>query len=247
MTSEFNQPDNVGRQPRGEEPNEQRQLPETPQEHGGDRYRHYARQFSQWCWDRRPDATQSLAFGTWALALVAFIAMLDGRWALEQSQRAWIAPLAASQNPQHSLSRDTPFLFVINYSNTGREPAIDVNVSTGQAFTTPPPTRWREGEWSDFQTGDNNTCDGQRPIPNGPIIYPTNMFTSYTLYRSVNDTARVNAIMNGDVVLVYRGCFVYITMKAMHRSAYCFYLKPIPEVPPATWLFNNCEDGSHAD
>jgi hypothetical protein len=53
--------------------------------------------------------------------------------------------------------------------------------------------------------------------------------------------------MNGDVVLVYRGCFVYVTTKAMHRSAYCFFLKPIPEAPPATWLFNNCEDGSYAD
>jgi hypothetical protein len=73
------------------------------------------------------------------------------------------------------------------------------------------------------------------------------MFAGYSLYHVVNDTAMVNAIMNGDVVLVYRGCFVYITMKAMHRSAYCFFLKPIPEVPPATWLFNNCEDGSHAD
>jgi hypothetical protein len=129
------------------------------------------RQFSRWCWARRPDATQTLAFGTWALALVAFIAMLDGRWALEQSQRAWIAPTAASQNPQHPLSRDTPFPFVINYTNTGREPAIDVNVSGGQAFTKPPPPHWREGEWSDFRTGDNNTCDGQRPIPNGPVIY----------------------------------------------------------------------------
>ena len=92
MTSEFNPPDNVGRQPRGEEPNEQRQQPETPEEHGGDRFRRYLRQFFQWDWDRRPNTTQSLAFGTWALALVTFIAMLDGRWALEQSQRAWIAP-----------------------------------------------------------------------------------------------------------------------------------------------------------
>jgi hypothetical protein len=116
-----------------------------------DRYCRYACQCFQWCWDRRPDATQSLALGTWALSVVAFFALQDGRWALEQSQRAWIAPVAANQNPEHHLTRDVPFPFVINYCNTGREPAIDVNVSGSEAFTTLPPPRWRDGEWSDFE------------------------------------------------------------------------------------------------
>ena len=37
-----------------------------------------------------------------------------------------------------------------------------------------------------------------------------------------------------------------VTKPCLHRSAYCLYLKPTREVPPATWPFNNCKDGSHA-
>lgn len=208
--------------------------------------------FARWwkCADhhrRLANGTVILAGATLLVALAGVLQLMELRSADVAAARAWIAPIGASQIPEARLRRDAVFPFVVNYINTGKEPAIDVNANGSEALTRPPPPRWRDGEWSDFRTGDNKTCDGLRPIPNGAVIYPTNLLSQYSLYRTISDISRVNQIEDGGVVLVCRGCFAYRTMNSVHQSAFCFYLKPVVNVSSDHWVFNNCPDGSFAN
>jgi hypothetical protein len=219
-------------------------------QHGNRGYHRYCRHACNvlgWLWRRRPDATQSLALSTWALAVVAFSALEDSRDALEQSQRAWIAPLGAAQLPEGSLKAGSAFRFEIQYANTGREPALAVNTLPGNAFHYPVPPRWKSGEWGDFVTGPNDSCSGSPPIKNGPVIYPINLFTTYNISQTIDDLSVVSLLTRAEFVLVYKGCITYETARRARESAYCFYLQPVDGTPAERWSFRTCDDGNHAN
>jgi hypothetical protein len=215
-----------------------------PLAHRGYRYYRYACAVFCWCWKRRPDAT---TLGTWALAVVAFVALEDGRRSLEQSQRAWIAPTGAVQIPEGPLKPGSPFRFDIQYFNSGREPATDVNVNLGMGSTAPLPPQWKIGEWTEWKAGENKSCDAGQPLKDGPAVYPTSLFNSYNIHMTINDLDRISQIAAPNVVFVFKGCIVYKTANRRRESAYCFYLQPVDGILPDKWTFRTCGEGNHAN
>lgn len=145
------------------------------------------------------------------------------------------------------LKVGTPFRFDIVYTNTGREPALNVNTNLGGGLTVALPPRWQDGNWIDFKVGQNDSCGGAEPIIGGPTVYPTGLFTNYTIHLSVNTLDTIGQIIKPEVVLVYKGCILYETMRTIHKSAYCFYLQPMDMVPPERWTFRTCGEGNYAN
>jgi hypothetical protein len=169
--------------------------------------------------------------------------------ALVVTQRAWIAPLGMVISPDTPLGKSDSIRMEILYSNVGREPALNVNLSATEAGFTAPPQEWMTGEWSKFFTGDNNRCSGANPIAGAPTIYPTlSAFSpNMSLRLTINDKQALDKIASVNEVLFIRGCMVYETVQEIHRSAYCFYLQPVFGIPPEKWTTRSCPDGNKAD
>jgi len=188
-----------------------------------------------------------LAIGTWALVIVTWILVLDARDAIEKSQRAWVAPIGAAQTPGANLKNGQIFHFDVEYTNTGREPALDVDIIPAASELLPLPNNWEQGDWTSFRTGPNNTCGGQKPITDGPVIYPMTFPAKYQQGYYVSGQENRDRLINFDAVLVVKGCFVYVTGNKVHESAYCIYLQPVRNVSSEQWIFKICNEGNHAN
>jgi hypothetical protein len=246
-------------EPDGENPEEARQTqvngePDRQSRQTGESaYRFYRRRVTEKL--RRITHEEHLAYGTWTLAVgtwglfvLAYCALKDNQEIALQGQRAWIAPIGAVQLPEGLLKTGTsPFRFDIQYRNTGREPALNVNTDIGNGETVALPPNWRNGEWADFKAGENKACRGASPLNGGPVVYPSNLFDSLTIHRTLNDVDRITQIATPLVAFVYKGCIVYESGNRRHESGYCFYLQPSVGVPSDRWTFRICSEGNHAD
>ena len=141
-----------------------------------------------------------MALGGWLWALGYWPYWPTMRWRDNQEiaikgQRAWIAPLGAVQLPEGLLKTGAPFRYDIQYQNTGREPALNVNTAPGQAETFLLPPKWRTGEWADFKVGENYTCNGAMPISGGPVVYPSGLLMTSSIHLTINETDRIGQII----------------------------------------------------
>src|SRR5579872_292839 len=71
-----------------------------------------------WLWKRFPDAN---VIGTWVLAVIAFLALRDGRESLKENERAWLSPSA----PFIEGDVRSPLLIRIPFENTGNSAALN--------------------------------------------------------------------------------------------------------------------------
>lgn len=164
------------------------------------------------------------------------------REALVAGNRAWLAPISGTFQKPPVLGQ--PILLVVNYQNTGREPArssvhfqsvwkvnTTKNLGGGVRFTPVP----------------NTTCNGLVPSEGSQTIYPsaTQFYQSSIPPRA--DFVVDNALINQDIILQWQGCFVYLTFDSPHKSAFCFWLRPIDNEPITNWSWNFCTSGNFAD
>jgi len=141
--SEANPPDGASGRPSGEEPERQHEQAGPPGDHGDtgrNRYRRCACCCLEWLRRRWPGATQWLALGTWALVVVAFIGLQDGREALEKSQRAWLGPQNVAIVSPVTIGKGISLQ--IFYENSGREPGLNAIILHNSHI-------FKDSQWSD--------------------------------------------------------------------------------------------------
>ncbi|MFZ0509260.1 MAG: hypothetical protein WAM29_14610 [Methylocella sp.] len=210
-----------------------------------------------WIWRRTPDANQSLAIGTWVLAIIALYALWDSREALEQNQRAWIAPLKFSFVNLNDAT--DPLKVRILYQNIGRESAKTLkNVRKIGYIRTPnpaSPAKWDElPVWeSEKSFRRDEICKGITEIHKTSVVYPSPTF-AFAIDIGMSEDATFpnslipvlfNEVKEQHTVLFVTGCFSYKTMNRTRYSTFCVYLNPAAGGKDINeWGFSVCPIGN---
>jgi hypothetical protein len=236
-------PDQPRGQPSGAEPPGQPEQPQPTGQQTQDRrcdYCRKAREVLYWIWQHRPSANQWLALGTWALAIFAYLALRDGRVALEQNQRAWVGPV--NTGFETTLTVDAPIPVMVNYHNTGREPARDVFYDLDYFVIT---------EAEDRAGGTNRRvadyvgkCFGTAPPKGYTVVFPTTGFSSYTGMKEIPGASIDWDVMYGVKFIVLTGCYVYITNNETRRTTFCNFFQN-GRTSARSWAF--CPTGNYAN
>ena len=126
------------------------------------------RRIGRWMHEHFPDSNTMVAVATIALVIVGAWGIVEGRKALKLAQRAWITPIAATfpRAPETGKS----FHFTVAFINSGREPAINVNVkftsATIDAFDSD------TVDMRDIRIPAADACPNTSPTP-GQIFPPS--------------------------------------------------------------------------
>jgi hypothetical protein len=190
-------------------------------------------------WRHCPNTHQSLAVGTWALALFALWTVIDNRAALEESQRAWIAPSVQLIGP---IAKDQVLKIRVIFGNSGKEPAL--NTVRQSSFGVAPLTLTNDNTPIMGRFADNNECASLSPKNGSLTVYPTSANYFWDLLMPINID---DDILNAKKLIFLNACFVYESFQKRHESAFCFYLRPEWGVPPDKWVFNHCPSGNYAN
>jgi hypothetical protein len=159
------------------------------------------------------------------------------------TSRAWIAPVEIVLTEPISFGKKISFKRL--YRNTGHQPAEEVVSNFDQSDRRPAPIeRW------DLATDPKDwigqpTCVGlkerQALHPGWPFVYPSDQ----PIYsENFADVIPTQDIIDGKVVQLVKGCFLYSTMTLkLRHSAFCFYLKA-SEKSQVDWKFIRCAFGN---
>lgn len=212
-----------------------------------------------------------LAVGTWVMAFLTWLLVLDGRDAatrqiieMKQSNktavdatkaanRAWIAPSQMGLN--WPLELNGPVRIHILLENTGHEPAVDL-VYAFNEFLIP---YVAEGPGNLVIKNPNMTCEGLHPTSaGGMVIYPGK--TNIQLVHVFDDTLGNRAIAinarDRKKTLVVEGCIAYQTFGEPHFSKFRFFLRDRPGASciitgideiQCHWTFNLINLGNEAN
>jgi hypothetical protein len=210
---------------------------------------------------------------TWFTLLLVIVGVLQWRTldktdqTLRLQQRAWLEfitmQLAAIPEKDQSIR------FRIIYSNSGREPATDMNL----VFDTKSiePYDAKNIDLADLTIPENTICRNILPIKGRRVVAPTG--TGYSLSAIYADTAhgltRVVAddrFLRGEHFYVIQGCAAYNTQEVIRYSSFCFILDrevtkilqpPVPQPTPplqsapavpelTNYRFESCASGFEA-
>lgn len=176
-----------------------------------------------------------LVIGTWALAVVGGIGILDSRRAVESSERAWLAPLGGQL--KGAPAKGQPLDYVVFYRNVGKDPALKFTEAHTSGHIAMPDML--HGQLPAIP--ENDTCVGLHPTFE-KVVYPSsqNLNEGYELYLQIRPDA-VDGIIERMTLEYVQGCFAYESMGSPHHSSYCFFLDP------QGWAFKSCPTGSDAD
>jgi hypothetical protein len=156
------------------------------------------------------------------------------------NQRAWIAPMGMVL--AEPVEKDKPIEFTLTYPNTGKEPARNVAHISASRGTVPPTAGH---SWTEIKGGPGEMCDEISSEKGMPSVYPSATTTYF--YTSNTSFNADNGYLQGNTVLIVKGCFRYLTFGTIHQSAYCYYLRPAPGEAREKWLFGACADGHRGD
>ena len=194
-----------------------------------------------WLWRNSPDASKILAFATILLVVIGYWTLRDYEVTLERSERAWVGPVDVKIDAAPQKDKDVKI--TVSVRNTGKEPAIDV-------FHDINPFIVHKGEFSEV-VGERamseyvDWCLSQPSRRRQQVLYPSSGFGAGFDYTNTIDKTLVDdALINGDDIILVRGCLVYSTFAKMRHSAFCsFYKEKVTD--PAH--LNLCVGGSDAD
>lgn len=213
------------------------------------RYRKKAGDIFQWMREaiRTEDATRNLAIGTWflaigtwALAVIGYWALDDSRIALETTQRAWVGP--ENLHIDGTLTIDQPLHLIIDYHNTGRQPALDFFYHINPKIFTIGEDA--SGEVMRASTEYMTKCRNTPPSKGYTVIYPTSGFSNYSLSAEIEKDLIDWNIIYGTNIIVISGCFVYKTANVIRHSGFCYFFQN-GRTRPTSW--NICRSGNYAD
>jgi hypothetical protein len=171
------------------------------------------------------------------------IGLNDGRKALEETNRAWLAPVWGQ------LEFVDPNLIVkVKVVNFGKEPAIDmgksdvnlrfVDISSKEAFEAIP--------WPNI-----DACKRITPEAHEIVVYPLpfesdeNPTIPILIPKTQRDVAaHGEGLKDGTVGMIITGCIAYLTFGKVHHSQYCFLERSLPD---HTIRATACDRGEYAD
>ena len=168
---------------------------------------------------------------------------------MRESGRAWVSPTNATLD--RPISAGFPLGFHVLYQNTGREPALALNqLVISDTFSNVPPIQ----NWDNIPVR-NDTCDHVDPREGGQVVYPSggqvlggNAY-SYDARLVDKPFAKLiyDAVVAKTVVFYVKGCFAYTTVNKIHKSGFCYFLRPPNEQIGQQWEFKICPKGNSAN
>jgi hypothetical protein len=164
--------------------------------------------------------------------------------AVTSASRAWLGPLTATIN---SVQKDKGLEGIVQYQNTGREPAIDVFQSVfGKTY---PLESWKNEEAAKDIGALASGCLAITDVGHGlQVVYPNTGFSAYQIHFDTSKAPGIvivdDDMIAGKTIFKVQGCFVYRTIETIHHSAFCyFYQGNYTSLPN----LNICNVGNAAD
>jgi hypothetical protein len=174
----------------------------------------------------------------------------ETKMALRLSERAWVTPVGAifraeKKPPDPPFEKDRPIHFVVNFLNSGKEPAFSVTykITNSEIDKFDPYTTTMDS----VITPENNTCKGLMPESGRPSLPPSGnaVITMDSMHAESPFTTDDN-IIGGSKFYMVQGCVAYRTFGDIHRSAFCYILEYVP-VPKEGPGFAVCARGFYTD
>jgi hypothetical protein len=183
-------------------------------------------------------AKQAEAADKQANAMIAAVEV--SRESLIAAGRAWVGPRLARITSPIEIGK--PIELVIDYANTGREPALDFVFSI-DGFLSSAAEEKRGTSFARISVALNN-CSGASEAGPGQVVFPSTGFSSYNLNVTVPNQTIDQNIIDGDKTLIIQGCFLYKSFKVVRHSYFCYFYRG--KTTKAESL-NICTAGHYAD
>jgi uncharacterized protein YecT (DUF1311 family) len=161
--------------------------------------------------------------------------------AMMQAQRAWIGPRDARLESKPVAGQKNKF--VVEYQNTGKEPALDFVFDAATLVST-------DAEETDGRTGKKMTdyllkCVNTPARALAGVVFPTSGFAASQLSVDINEKMIDDDVAAGtNKALIVQGCFAYQTGNIVRHSAFCFFYRANRS---DSAHLNVCLSGNYAD
>jgi hypothetical protein len=158
------------------------------------------------------------------------------------SERAWVGPRNAKISAAPAADKDLPI--IIEYGNTGREPAIETVYDTDVFTVTDDEDKAGKArqQINDFV----EKCKIMWRPDNAAVVYPSVGLSAanYALTKTMDKSLIDDDVISGVKTIFFDGCFVYKTTETIHRSWFCYSYKA-GKTDIGSW--NICPTGNGAD
>jgi hypothetical protein len=157
------------------------------------------------------------------------------------SQRAWVGPRNAKSATGPELEKNLDI--VVEYQNTGREPALETIVDSELFVAT------KEEDDSGAVTNRVNDFTAKCRIKWDPtkkgVVFPSgNTSSAYELTRTLDADEIDQEVLDGSKTIILDGCFVYKSAGGIRRSSFCYFFTS-KKTKPTNWGI--CAVGNDAD
>ena len=156
-----------------------------------------------------------------------------------KADRAWLGPASVRLNERPVGGKRLEF--VVEYQNTGRQPALSVAYFLGSHAL---PESDKRGANRDRALEDVKSCKLLMP-EDQQVIFPGK--GNLEPYRPVSDL--LQTAVDAQVPIYVDGCFAYWTVDGPHHTAFCF--KYDPDFPrhdaEGKLMLDLCDFGHYAD
>jgi hypothetical protein len=158
------------------------------------------------------------------------------------SERAWVGPRAAKINSAPVADKD--LAIVLEYGNTGREPAIETVTDTDVFAATE--EEIQSGKATQRVNDFIGKCKAMWKPDQASVVYPSVGLSaaSYALTKTMQKSDIDDDVVSGAKTIVFSGCFSYRTTETIHRSWFCYFYKA-GKTENANWSI--CTTGNGAD
>jgi hypothetical protein len=156
------------------------------------------------------------------------------------AERAWVGPNGATMQAVPTAGNGVNF--IINYQNSGRQPATSFRSEARPFVFTAGEDK--NGAIISETIKAINACLALKPTLGAQVVYPSTGFSSNQLTVSFDKDLIDQDVVSGAKIIGVTGCFVYETFGTPHHSTFCFFYKTgITKVPN----MNFCSSGGYAD
>jgi hypothetical protein len=176
-----------------------------------------------------------------ASAAAATAQSVSSENALIQAQRAWIGPRAASITAELAIGK--PIETTFTYENSGHEPGVDFHPYAEAVRMIV------AGDQVAAQTiqQDLGACRDSTDWQGGSVVFPSSGGIGGSAYNYSIKTPSdfvTDAMLKGDEIIAFQGCFVYRTFTQSKHTAFCFYYK---QGTSKISSLNICDNGNEAN
>jgi hypothetical protein len=150
--------------------------------------------------------------------------VVETKAALKATQRAWISPVAGALAV--SLEKNKAIHFAIAFTNSGTEPALDVNTNIQSSTVDSYDPSFTDIH--NVKVEPNTSCGGLSTQPGRITIPPLNngMFgINFDRLHGKPEFLATDSIVNHSKFYVVNGCLVYNTYNSLTRLDFAIFWK----------------------